>query len=242
MRSSFRGVVRWRVHTRAPRPGRLRGPLGRWAPRQSAACEVDMPYRVEGSAPDTSAGPKHVAYCADSARQPCHFGRKLAAICRPCADGTILGVAKLGPRRRVRPPPNGRRPRRPPHDAASGVRGASRARLRPPRGVAQGVEDAGSPATTAGSRGQPIAHPLLAEIRYTEATVTDLAAACGVKAAPGRFKMGDHRAADRRARVVPLPMPDVREDFGVHAVPWRRLTRTYWRSMGSCGAGARRRR
>src|SRR4051812_23198130 len=47
-------------------------------------------------------------------------------------------------------------------------------------------DDAGSPATTTGSREQVIAHPLLAEIRYTEATVTTLAEACGIRAAPGR--------------------------------------------------------
>jgi hypothetical protein len=60
-------------------------------------------------------------------------------------------------------------------------------------------EDAGSPATTTGSREQVIAHPLLAEIRYTEAGVTTLAEACGIRSHPGRFKMGDHRAPDRKA-------------------------------------------
>ena len=60
-------------------------------------------------------------------------------------------------------------------------------------------EDAGSPATAVGSREQVIAHPLLAELRLTEATVTQLAEACGIKAAPGRFKYGDHRAPDRKA-------------------------------------------
>jgi hypothetical protein len=60
-------------------------------------------------------------------------------------------------------------------------------------------EDAGSPATAVGSREQVIAHPLLAELRLTEATVTQLAEACGIRAAPGRFKYGDHRAPDRKA-------------------------------------------
>jgi hypothetical protein len=61
-------------------------------------------------------------------------------------------------------------------------------------------EDIGAPATTTGSRDQVIAHPLLAELRLTEATVTTLAEACGIRSHPGRFKMGDHRALDRKAR------------------------------------------
>ncbi len=60
-------------------------------------------------------------------------------------------------------------------------------------------QDAGSPATASGSREQVICHPLLAELRLTEATVTQLAEACGIRAAPGRFKYGDHRAPDRKA-------------------------------------------
>jgi hypothetical protein len=60
-------------------------------------------------------------------------------------------------------------------------------------------EDAGSPATAVGSREQVIAHPLLAELRMTEATVTALAEACGIRATPGRFKYGDHRAPDPKA-------------------------------------------
>jgi hypothetical protein len=61
-------------------------------------------------------------------------------------------------------------------------------------------EDAGAPATAVGSREQVIAHPLLAELRLTEASVTALAEACGIRAAPGRFGKGDHRAPDRKAR------------------------------------------
>src|SRR4051812_5264595 len=60
-------------------------------------------------------------------------------------------------------------------------------------------EDSGSPATAVGSREQVIAHPLLAELRLTEASVTQLAEACGIKSHPGRFGMGDHRAPDRKA-------------------------------------------
>jgi hypothetical protein len=60
-------------------------------------------------------------------------------------------------------------------------------------------EDAGSPATAVGSRDQVIAHPLLAELRLTEASVTTLAEACGIRSHPGRFGMGDHRAPDRKA-------------------------------------------
>ena len=66
-------------------------------------------------------------------------------------------------------------------------------------GLSRAWEDAGSPATAVGSREQVIAHPLLAELRLTEATVTQLAEACGIRAAPGRFKYGDHRAPDRKA-------------------------------------------
>lgn len=43
-------------------------------------------------------------------------------------------------------------------------------------------EQLGAPATAPGSRGQATAHPLLAELRMTEATVSELCAACGVKA------------------------------------------------------------
>jgi hypothetical protein len=57
----------------------------------------------------------------------------------------------------------------------------------------------GSPAAAVGSREQVIAHPLLAELRLTEASVTQLAEACGIRAAPGRFKYGDHRAPDCKA-------------------------------------------
>ena len=60
-------------------------------------------------------------------------------------------------------------------------------------------EDLGAPATAVGSRDQVIAHPLLAELRLTEATVTTLAEACGIRSHPGRFKMGDPRAPDRKA-------------------------------------------
>jgi hypothetical protein len=59
-------------------------------------------------------------------------------------------------------------------------------------------EGAGSPATAVGSREQVIVHPLLAELRLTEASVTTLAEACGIRSHPGRFKQGDHRAPDRK--------------------------------------------
>ena len=72
-------------------------------------------------------------------------------------------------------------------------------------------EDAGSPATAVGSREQVIAHPLLAELRLTEAPVTQLAEACGIRSHPGRFKMGDHRAPDRKATLAVAS--DVRDDL-----------------------------
>jgi hypothetical protein len=70
-------------------------------------------------------------------------------------------------------------------------------------------ERLGSPATSSGSHGQPVAHPLLAELRATEATVTALCEACGLRASaatrPG-WQAGRARASDRqpRGRLVAL--------------------------------------
>src|SRR4051794_21953730 len=55
-------------------------------------------------------------------------------------------------------------------------------------------EDAGSPATAVGSREQVTAHPLLAELRLTEASVTQLAEACGIR----RRRVGSSTATTGR--------------------------------------------
>src|SRR4051812_15203696 len=122
-----------------------------------------------------------------------------AAAWPPRRGGTMAGMAKLGPageyaRRQMVAALDDLRIAPPPGSVARYAHAADRlAALR------RAWEDAGSPATAVGSREQVIAHPLLAEIRYTEATVTTLAEACGIRAHPGRFGMGDHRAPDRKA-------------------------------------------
>jgi hypothetical protein len=119
------------------------------------------------------------------------------------SDETIAAVAKLGPagehaRRQMVAALDNLRMEAPPGAVARYAHAADRLAM-----LRKVWEAMGSPATAVGSREQPIAHPLLAEIRYTEQVVTALSEACGIRAHPGRFGKGDHRAPDRKATPRP---------------------------------------